>query len=262
MLDKVQNYYELSDNELARRYIKDQTFLSKEYCEAALNHRYKLYPFIRDFVNFEAWSGKKVLEIGCGQGADLYEFARWGADVYGFDLTYKHCLISREFVRCLGKEGSFIQGNARSLPFDSSSFDLVYSFGVLLLIRDLDVAIREIQRVLKPDGTVITMFYNRLSLHYYLKSLYYYGIVCDLEKLLGLRHLIDWFTDGYGYLRTYHQTPETLREVFKIFQIDEIVVRNFTPDQLPLLDDQSYPEDFWNWLASRVGFYLLLRAHK
>ena len=77
------------------------------------------------------------------------------------------------------------QGNAVRLPFRDASFDLVYSFGVLLLVEELDAAVAEIHRVLKPGGTVITMFYNRQSLHYYLKTLYYYGIVCDLEDLLG-----------------------------------------------------------------------------
>jgi ubiquinone/menaquinone biosynthesis C-methylase UbiE len=260
--NEVQKYYQFSDNELARRYIKEHNFLSIEYCNAALEHRYKLYPFIHDFVNFKLWSGKKVLEIGCGQGADLYEFARHGAEVYGCDMTRKHCQISREFLNCLGKTAHIVQADARSLPYSSNSFDLVYSFGVLLLIKELDAAINEIHRVLKPGGSVIVMFYNRLSLHYYLKTLYYYGIVCDLEKFLGPRHLVDWFTDGYGYPRTYHQTAETLTAKFKRFEIDKIVVRNFTPDQLPLFNVEKYPASFWNWMSSRVGFYLLLQAHK
>ena len=35
----VQHYYETSDDELARRYIKDERFLSLEYCKAALDHQ-------------------------------------------------------------------------------------------------------------------------------------------------------------------------------------------------------------------------------
>jgi len=56
----VQGYYELSDNELARRYIKDLPFLSREYCEAALRHRFELYPYIPEFADFGAWRGKRV----------------------------------------------------------------------------------------------------------------------------------------------------------------------------------------------------------
>jgi ubiquinone/menaquinone biosynthesis C-methylase UbiE len=258
----VQRYYESSDDELARRYIKDERFLSVEYCRAALDHRYGLYPFIPEFVGFDAWAGKRVLEVGCGQGADLSQFALAGAYTCGCDLTHKHCRISRDFVGALGARASIAQADARALPYPSNAFDLVYAFGVLLLIDDLEAAVAELYRVLKPGGTVVTMFYNRQSLHYYIKTLYYYGIVCDLEQLLGPRRLVDWFTDGFGYPRTHHQTPESLREVFARFSVDRVVVRNLTPDQLPRFPCDEYPPAFWSWLASRLGFNLMLKARK
>lgn len=260
--DDVQRYYQSSDDELARRYIKDQPFLSPEYCKAALDHRYGLYPFIREFVGFGDWKGKRVLEVGCGQGADLSEFALAGAETFGCDLTSKHCEISRDFVQVVGSRASIARADARMLPYADRSFDLVYSFGVLLLVKDLDRAVAEIHRVLKPGGVVMTMFYNRQSLHYYLKTLSYYGIVCDLEQLLGPRRLVDWFTDGFGYPETYHQTPDSLRTAFDRFTVERLIVRNLTPDQIPLFPFGDYPAEFWNWLASRLGFYLLLRGRK
>ncbi len=133
---------------------------------------------------------------------------------------------------------------------------------VLLLVEDLDAAVAEIHRVLKPGGTVITMFYNRQSLHYYLKTLYYYGIVCDLEQLLGPRDLVDWFTDGFGYPRTYHQSPDSLRQAFARFAIDHVLVRNLTPEQIPLCRFDDYPPEFWTWVESRLGFYLMLQGRK
>lgn len=258
----VRDYYESSDDELARRYIKDEQFLSPEYCKAALDHRYGLYPFIGEFVDFGAWTGRRVLEVGCGQGADLSQFALAGATTHGCDLTRAHCDISQAFVRTAGGRAAIAQADARALPYPSNAFDLVYSFGVLLLVDDLDAAVAEIHRVLKPGGTVIAMFYNRQSLHYYLKTLYYYGIVCDLEALLGPRRLVDWFTDGFGYPRTYHQTPDSLRRAFSRFTVERLVVRNLTPEQIPLFPFDQYPDEFWSWVASRLGFYLLIRARK
>lgn len=260
--DDVQQYYELSDDELARRYVKGEPFLSKAYCEAALAHRYELYPFLREFAHFNAWAGKSVLEIGCGQGADLSQFAAHGARTFGYDLTMKHCRISRDFVTVMGDRAAVTRGDARSLPFPDATFDLVYSFGVLLLVEDLDRAVAEIHRVLKPGGSVMVMFYNRQSLHYYLKTLYYYGLVCDLEGLLGPRRLVDWFTDGYGYPRTYHQSPEGLRRAFDRFTVESLIVRNLDPDQVPLVPVGDYPKEFWAWLESQLGFYLLLRGRK
>jgi SAM-dependent methyltransferase len=258
----IRHYYESSDEELAQRYVKTEQFLSEEYCLAALRHRYELYPFLPEFVDFNRWAGKHVLEVGCGQGADLSQFALAGAIAHGCDLTAKHCEISRSFVSRVGGSAAVAQADARALPYASNSFDLVYSFGVLLLMEDLDSAVAEIHRVLKPGGSVIAMFYNRDSLHYYVKTLYYYGVVCDLEPLLGPRRLVDWFTDGYGYPRTFHQTPATLRAKFNRFTIDRLVVRNFTRDQLPLFPFDDYPAEFWQWLGTRLGFYIMLRAHK
>jgi SAM-dependent methyltransferase len=258
----ARQYYQDSDQELAQRYIKGKTFLSREYCDAALAHRYELYPFIHELVPFDAWAGKRVLEVGCGQGADLSEFARAGAHVFGVDLTPKHCRITRDFVAAMDGRAAVTQGNAVRLPFGDASFDLVYSFGVLLLVADLDAAVAEIHRVLKPGGTVIAMFYNRQSLHYYLKTLYYYGIVCDLEDLLGPRNLIDWFTDGFGYPRTYHQTPESLRQAFGRFTPERLVVRNLTEEQVPLCRFDDYPPEFWSWVESRLGFYLMFQGRK
>jgi SAM-dependent methyltransferase len=258
----VQRYYQTSDTELAQRYIRSTTFLSREYCERALAHRYSLYPFIEPFVQFDSWKGRDVLEIGCGQGADLSRFAAAGARTVGCDLTAKHCTISRAFLERLDLGAGIVQTQALHLPFASGSFDLVYSFGVLLLVADLPAAVAEIKRVLRPGGTVITMFYNRLSFHYLVKTLQYYGTVCDLERLLGPRRLVDWFTDGYGYPRTFHQTPDSLRDAFDGFTIDALSVRNLTPEQLPLVDRSRYPAEFWQWLESRAGFYLMLRAHR
>jgi ubiquinone/menaquinone biosynthesis C-methylase UbiE len=189
-------------------------------------------------------------------------FALAGATTFGCDLTAKHCDISRRFVRTMGEKSDIVQASAASLPYPDNSFDLVYSFGVLLLLEDLDSAVAEIHRVLKPGGTVMTMFYNRQSLHYYVKTLYYYGIVCDMEQLLGPRRLIDWFTDGFGYPRTYHQTPDSLRKAFDRFTIESLVIRNLTPDQIPLFPFDDYPPEFWSWMESQLGFYLMLRGLK
>jgi SAM-dependent methyltransferase len=258
----VQRYYGQSENELAQRYIHSEPFLSPSYCAAALAHRYSLYPCIREFADFPAWAGRRVLEVGCGQGADLSQFAVGGASTFGCDLTFKHCDVSRRFAAVVGGRPAVVQANAIELPYRKESFDLVYSCGVLLLIEDLQAAIAEIHRVLKPGGQIVAMFYNRQSLHYYLKTLYFYGVVCDFEELIGPRRLIDWFTDGFGYPRTFHQTPDSLRTAFSSFTIEKLAVRNFTPDQLPSFPVEEYPPEFWNWVASRLGFYLMISARK
>ena len=98
---------------------------------------------------------------------------------------------------------------------------------------------------------------NLLSLKFWL-----FGLGATLIPRAVLRRLVDWFTDGFGYPRTYHQTPESLRTAFARFTIDSLAVRHLTPDQLPLVPFEDYPPQFWEWMASRLGFYLMINAHK
>jgi ubiquinone/menaquinone biosynthesis C-methylase UbiE len=54
--------------------------------------------------------------------------------------------------------------DAENLLFENDSFDIIYSWGVLHHTPDMQKAIDEIYRVLKPEGKVIIMMYNRYSL--------------------------------------------------------------------------------------------------
>ena len=56
---------------------------SLAYFEAVERNRYDDFaPWMREFVQFSAYTGKKILEVGVGQGTDLVQFAKGGA--HGF----------------------------------------------------------------------------------------------------------------------------------------------------------------------------------
>src|SRR5262245_47512723 len=75
---------------------RDLDFGTREYFDAIEAHRYQVYaPWMHDQVGFERFSGKRLLEIGCGTGTDLLQFARGGADVTGLDLTPRSIEIAR-----------------------------------------------------------------------------------------------------------------------------------------------------------------------
>jgi 2-polyprenyl-3-methyl-5-hydroxy-6-metoxy-1,4-benzoquinol methylase len=111
--------------------------------------------------------GKRVLEIGLGQGADSEQLIRRGAVWSGVDLTPES--VDRVQHRLRLRKLPFERlecASALALPFPDNSFDMVYSFGVLDHIPDLEKAQREIARVLKPTGEVVAMLYARRSLNY------------------------------------------------------------------------------------------------
>ena len=117
-----------------------------------------------DAIDFK---GKRVLEIGLGQGADSEQIIRRGAVWSGVDLTLEAIerVSSRLRLRNLPRE-HLECASALALPFPDNSFDVVFSHGVLHHIPDVKAAQREIARVLKPGGELIAMLYARRSLNY------------------------------------------------------------------------------------------------
>lgn len=127
--------------------------------------RYHIYaPWMCDTLRFQRYAGKRVLEIGFGQGTDLMQFARSGSEVYGIDLTARHVELTSRRFRAFGMRAHLVRGDAESLPFKNEFFDLVYSFGVLHHTPDMEAAVREVHRVLARGGIFVLAVYHRYSL--------------------------------------------------------------------------------------------------
>lgn len=131
--------------------------------------------------------GKRVLEIGLGQGADSEQIIRRGALWSGVDLTPES--IDRVRMR-LSLHGlpfeRLEQASALALPFPDHSFDIVFSHGVLHHIPEVRRAQAEIARVLRPDGRLIAMLYAKHSLNYWLSIVVLRRISLALLYLLGI----------------------------------------------------------------------------
>lgn len=104
--------------------------------------------------------GKRLLEVGCGTGLVLAKLAPHAASVVGVDLSPGMLALARE------RGLQVHEGSATALPFDDASFDVVCSFKVLAHVPDIEAALREVARVLKPGGVAVLEFYNRWSIRY------------------------------------------------------------------------------------------------
>ncbi|MEA2539189.1 MAG: hypothetical protein QOH35_555, partial [Acidobacteriaceae bacterium] len=90
--------------------------------------RYSTYPWLYDAAEFRKHRGESVLEIGCGTGSDLLQFAKHGAVATGVDVTTRHVELARKGI---GNLAVVYEADARHLPFEDATFDYVYSHGVL-----------------------------------------------------------------------------------------------------------------------------------
>lgn len=132
-------------------------------------YRYRTEPHILTNLDRVGFEGKRVLEIGLGQGADAEQIVRRGGIYSGADLTNES--VKRVKMRFALHDLPFErieQASALDLPFRDAAFDIVYSHGVLHHIPEIKKAQAEIVRVLKPDGRLIVMLYAKWSLNYLL----------------------------------------------------------------------------------------------
>ena len=194
-----------------------------EFFEEIERQRYVGDDFMRSVVGFEKWAGKRVLEVGCGLGTDLLQFARGGAEVYGIDLTQKGAELTRKRLHLYGLAGNISVGDSESLPFNSDSFDLVYSWGVIHHTPDTQAAAKEIVRVCKHGGCILVMLYHRRSL-LALQAWLYYGLLRG-KPFRSPSEIISGHLESPG---TKVYTPGEARSLFegiKNVRIQTIVTR-------------------------------------
>jgi len=119
-------------------------------------------PYIFSILEKYEWQGRNILEVGCGQGTTLNYLPRFGATVFGVDMSMQSLLGARSGAAELGHQTQIrlAQADAEKLPFADSSYDIIISIGVLHHTMDTAGGVCEIHRILKPGGRAIVMLYR------------------------------------------------------------------------------------------------------
>src|SRR5690606_33263595 len=96
-------------------------------------------------------------DFGCGMGEEAVYFARLGAHVTAIDISEVGVEITRRRAAHNGLAGRIDARVMRADPTElpSASFDVVHGLGILHHLDDLEQALREVARLLKPDGMAI-----------------------------------------------------------------------------------------------------------
>jgi len=100
--------------------------------------------------------GRRVVDFGCGSGANTVLLANRGAHVWGIDISEDLLRLAQRRLLVSGRGGgaTFIAASAHDLPFPDESIDVVFGIAILHHL-DLDLVSREVRRVLKPGGRAI-----------------------------------------------------------------------------------------------------------
>jgi ubiquinone/menaquinone biosynthesis C-methylase UbiE len=137
---------------------------TREFFDDLDDYRFDKLHYLPQLVDFPAYKGRTMLEVGCGIGTDLVRFARAGAIVTGVDLSQTAIMLAERNFELHGVTAADLRvANGEALPFADASFDVVYGHGVIQYTADAPRLIRECHRVLTPGGEAIFMVYNRVS---------------------------------------------------------------------------------------------------
>jgi ubiquinone/menaquinone biosynthesis C-methylase UbiE len=160
LTESIRDYWNkrIHDLEIARHPVG-----TKQFFEELEAYRFEKLDYLPRVVDFTAYRGKKLLEVGCGLGLDLVRFARGGAKTTGIDLAAVSIDLAKKNFAFERVTGNLQVMDGEHLEFDNESFDVVYAHGVLQYTADIQKMITEIRRVLKPGGEAILMVYNRYS---------------------------------------------------------------------------------------------------
>jgi len=158
----------------------------------------------------EPLEGKRVLDLACGTGDIAFLAAAGGARVTGLDLTPRMIELARQKIMWGEASASragdrrsveFLVGDMTALPIADGSVDLVTTGYGLRNVPDLERAIAEIRRVLKPGGRLLSLDFNRPSSR--LVRAAYHAYLTAVGSALG------WLLHRDG--DTYRYIPESLR---------------------------------------------------
>ena len=212
----------------------------------------KLQNFIHQgfLINYE----DRVLDIGCGDGAILANMAMQfptSNELYACDISEVALRLARARFKNLHISANAICADVLSLPFPDNHFDKITVFGVLEHVRDVDIALSQIHRVLKKTGEVVFCTSSKLSLIYPMRK---------------VREYIGYWP--YGYQRNY-SSSEFIELINPFFECIDPPLSIHTQFDFPILKTAHLDLNLYAAIDRLIGViypmwgrYLIIRCGK
>ncbi len=200
------------------------------------------YPYLCGCIPFAELQGKDVLEIGLGYGTVAQRLMESKANYRGLDISKGPVEMVNSRAGLLGLPAPAIQGSILDAPFPESSFDCVIAIGCLHHTGNLEKALAECHRLLRPGGTLVFMVYYAYSYRRWLTSPLRTGVHL-LHELLGrrgvandgaaARALYDSNAKGEAAPHTDWISEKSLRRLCKDFSSFSSRLENIDPADFP-----------------------------
>lgn len=162
------------------------------------------------------WRGGRLLNIGCGHGADFVPF-RERFELHGLDISGRMLALAVKYASKYGFTPALVQGDASCLPYGDAVFDWAIAVATYHHIQPPEArlaALAELRRVLKPGGEAFITVWNRGQPRFWFK---------------GRDTLVPWRTGGETLRRYYHLF--TYRELEGLAKRAGLEVRESHPER-------------------------------
>ncbi len=132
-----------------------------ERFEPNLQGEIRLEHYHRYALALELVKGKSVLDLACGEGYGSYMLSKYATAVLGVDLSNEVIAHAKRKYANKTENLRFQQGSASKLSLQDSAFDVVVSYETIEHLYEQSEMLKEIRRVLKPDGILIISSPNK-----------------------------------------------------------------------------------------------------
>ena len=223
----------------------DRRFLSSVRSYMPWRH----IPF-EQIIPFARLGGCDVLEIGVGQGTHAQLLAPRCRSFTGIDLTAYASRMTSQRFRLMDLPGTILQMDAENMAFADSSFDYIWSWGVIHHSADTHRVLQEMHRVLRPNGTCTVMIYYRSWWHFYACGFLRGVFQNQFRKRGNLHHVTQSATDGA--IARYYSPSAWRRTGHGLFSVETIRIFGQKSEILPIPRGglKSFLEDV---MPDRVG---------
>ena len=192
-------------------------------------------PWLPDLLDWHGRAGQRVLEIECGIGTDLAQFARHGADVTGVESLETEMAGARENFQLRGLPARFVRWDGDTLPLESGTFDFVYATGVGGTPPIAGI-VSEMFRLLKPGGAATAIVPAERSLQFWCDSVWKHGVSTGDLSRHSMAAILSQSLNGSGgsskgAANVY--TRARMRELFRPFEAVCVRQLHLSPDLVP-----------------------------
>jgi ubiquinone/menaquinone biosynthesis C-methylase UbiE/glycosyltransferase involved in cell wall biosynthesis len=164
---------------------------------------------------------KTILDAGAGTAEYSIHFAKLGYRVVAVDISEAVLEMAAEEIN---KEGFANSIHLKSediinFAFDDESFDYIYCWGVLMHIPEIEKAIKELSRILKPGGKMIISVSNKFSIHNMMFR-FYRKIIGDRREITETKYGTEIISDkSFGKIFTRIFNIRQLKKIFNEYGI-------------------------------------------